>query len=84
MSRSRHDLLRLHHESIYNSSKVGRGNYCSCFNCVKAIEVSTIKNTTDNGATVICPECGVDSLLAGDIRVDVLIEMNEYFFGEKD
>ncbi len=50
--------------SIYNMSGLMQGEMAGCYYCLSVFKVSKIKETTDNGKTALCPECGIDSVLS--------------------
>ena len=52
--------------AMNNKQIVHQGSKAGCFHCLRIFDVSEIKNYTDNEKTVICPLCGVDSVV-GDM-----------------
>jgi len=59
-------------------------NFCSCYQCAKKFTIEDIKEWTDGNVTAICPHCGVDSVLPGNITDETLKQMKEYWFGNAD
>lgn len=71
---------KLHKLSFKNKELLDLENYGSCFSCFYASKISEIKRWTDCGQTAICPKCGIDSILPGDIGSDLLQEMYDRYF----
>jgi len=71
---------KLHKQSSYHRDKLERNDVCSCFYCCKQSDPSDIKEWCDGGETALCPRCGIDSVIPGDIKLEVLKEMYEYWF----
>ena len=62
------DLIAAHKAACYNREMLVSDNKCGCFSCLKIFLPSEIEEwccEVDDGeeVTVICPHCGVDSVL---------------------
>lgn len=69
--------------SYGNYYEVRLAPYASCFNCMSAVPTGSLRMIHERGTerpTAICPKCGVDSILKGDVRYNILKELNDYFF----
>jgi len=73
-------LKKLHKKSIYHRATIEESSQCSCFYCCRKFVPDDIVEWVDNGTTALCPHCGIDSVLPGNIKTDVLREMYEYWF----
>ena len=70
--------------SINNMSELEKSKTAGCYYCMSIIEPSKITETTDDGKTAICPNCGIDSVLpeSSSFKIDqnTLKELNKYWF----
>lgn len=53
----------------------------SCYCCISTFPVEDIREYIDAGETVLCPLCGVDSVLPGIIDTQTLEELESKWFG---
>jgi hypothetical protein len=61
---SKEELVKIYKESAFNRKKIKKKNHiCGCFSCLDTFDSSEIVETCDNGQTVLCPYCGIDSVL---------------------
>ena len=67
--------------SIRNKELVSQVSICSCYNCVRTFSPSEIMDWTDQGRTAICPLCGLDAVLPG--QVDNLQQIHDYWLKSK-
>jgi len=78
------DLELAHKYSIFNHVAVKHSSVCACFRCCSMFESTTIKKWCDRGLTAICPNCGIDAILAEDgtfqLTVDFLKRINSRWF----
>jgi hypothetical protein len=74
------DAELAHQDSIRNRSAIFKIGSCSCFFCMRRFGASLITEWTDGGDTAICPHCGIDSLLPGNVGTEELYRMNERWF----
>ena len=74
--------------SIRNEESIRKSNLCGCFHCISIFPVADVKSSAmmvekDGFKTVICPICGIDSVL-GDASVEITAElleaMNSHYF----
>lgn len=49
--------------SIYNMDEIRKSKLVGCYYCLFIYPPSEIKETTDDGKTAICTNCGIDSVL---------------------
>jgi hypothetical protein len=73
-------LKRLHNKSSNHRDKLMAENICSCFYCCKKFIPSSIYEWVDSNDTALCPYCGIDSVVPGDIDDVLLKEMQDYWF----
>ena len=82
------ELNAFYTHSIKNEESILKSNSCGCFHCISIFPVADVKLSErvvekDGVKTVICPICGIDSVL-GDasvgISAEILEAMNEYYF----
>jgi uncharacterized Zn-finger protein len=80
-------LMHAHMLSLYNEHTVKKSDKCGCFYCGRVFPASEVEETTiefGHPDTVLCPYCGIDSVLADadwkDISPEFLDKMYEYFF----
>jgi hypothetical protein len=89
MKYSNEFLKNAHKKSIYHETKIINSKLCGCFYCKKNFEPEKILEWTDKnskkGKTAICPNCGIDSVLADEFPIEdqlFLNQMNELWFQE--
>lgn len=78
------ELKDAHRHSSYHRDEVLASNYSGCFYCISTFSPDMIKEWIDNDQTVLCPFCGIDSVIPGSTDLLVpgfLVEMNGYWFG---
>lgn len=56
--------------SFKNKEEVMKSSYCGCYNCTKIFTPDMIVEYIDNGQTVVCPFCGIDSVLGSTMGYD--------------
>ena len=71
---------RLHGLSINNKELLDLEWQTSCFSCFSHPHPDKITEWTDAGRTAICPHCGIDSVLPGDVAQAVLDELYDRYF----
>lgn len=52
---------------------------CGCYFCIRHISSVDVDEYTDDGATALCPNCGVDALII-DVSTEELEEAHERWF----
>lgn len=57
---------------------------CGCYFCLQIFPEDEIKEWVDDGKTPICPRCGVDSLIFGQVTRGALEQLREFYFGDHD
>ena len=81
-------LKAVYSHSIRNEESILKSDFCGCFHCISIFPVADVKLSErvvekDGVKTVICPICGIDSVL-GDASVEITAEilevLNEHFF----
>lgn len=76
-------LKDLHKSSSLHREIILGGDDCSCFYCESVYSPQEIVRWCDEGQTAICPKCGIDSVLPGEVVPKLLNEMHKYCFGIK-
>jgi hypothetical protein len=78
------ELVKAHSHSSHNLEEVQKSSDCGCFHCLKIFFASQVTEWLDDG-TVLCPDCGIDSVLGSmsgyPLTKDFLVEMNGRWFG---
>ena len=82
------ELKAIYSHSIRNEEYINKSDSCGCFHCISIFPVADVKLSErvvekDGVKTVICPICGIDSVLGDasvEITAELLEEMNEYYF----
>lgn len=76
--------IAAHKHSIRHRDEIEASETCGCFYCRKIYPPSEIEEWTDDGATALCPKCGIDSVIgAGSgypITEKFLGEMHRHWF----
>jgi len=49
--------------AMKNKNSINFGQNAGCFHCMNIFPITEIKEYTDNGQTVVCPKCNVDSVV---------------------
>ena len=86
-------LREAHKHSAWHRKETLNSEKCGCFYCKKVFPSTDIKEWIDEddggiGQTVVCPECGVDSVL-GDksgfpLTAEFLSDMHEFWFDNRE
>jgi hypothetical protein len=83
------ELKELGKFSLRNQQSVKNSNRCGCYKCLAIFDASiiTVADTIeeiDGLRTVMCPECGIDSVVGDQcgfvISTEFLKAMNNYYF----
>ena len=82
------ELNAFYTHSIRNEESILKSDVCGCFHCISIFPVADVKLSErvvekDGVKTVICPICGIDSVLGDasvEITAELLEEMNEHYF----
>ena len=79
-------LKKAHKSSSHHVQLIRMSQTCGCFHCTSVFPSSQIREWTDRGATALCPECGIDSVLpaaAGyPLEPEFLKQMERHWFGQ--
>jgi hypothetical protein len=59
--------------SFKNKDEIISSEICSCFYCLAKFTPNEINEWVDEGSTAICPKCGIDSVVPGDISLPQLL-----------
>jgi|SRR5450755_247936 hypothetical protein len=78
------DILSAHSHSSRHRSEIESSHTCGCFYCCETFPPQEICDWVDEGATALCPKCGIDSVLGSSsgllLTKPFLEEMNKYWF----
>jgi hypothetical protein len=55
--------VRAHTHAARHRNEIERSEQCGCFYCLETFVPGEIQDWTDDGATAMCPRCGIDSVL---------------------
>jgi len=81
MAESSEEVLRLVHIASWKSRhKIEREGTASCFHCKKKMKVEEVVDWLDDELTGMCPHCGIDSLLPGEVSDELLSAMKKKWF----
>jgi len=77
-------LEALHEKSSNNKNLIANNVACGCFNCLKVFDGDAVVKFIDKNATALCPQCGVDAVIASDAKETVtfamLTTMHKHYF----
>ena len=72
--------------ALKNRQLVEQSTKAGCFHCLKIFNVSEIKDYTDNEKTIICPSCGIDSVVGDmcgfELSEDILKKARQFWYGK--
>jgi hypothetical protein len=78
------DVQAAHRSSSRHRALVEQSDLCGCFYCLQLFPPSEIHDWADDGATAICPKCGIDSVLPSATGFPLsrafLTNMNRHWF----
>ncbi len=78
------DILSAHSHCSRHRSEIESSQTCGCFYCCETFAPQEISDWIDEGATAMCPRCGIDSVLGSSsglsLTKEFLEEMNRYWF----
>ena len=82
------ELNAFYSHSIRNEESILKSDFCGCFHCISIFPLADIKSSAmmvekDGVKTVICPICGIDSVIGNaslEITAEILEALNEHFF----
>lgn len=70
--------------AIKNRRVVEQSTNAGCFHCLNIFAVKEIKEYTDKDSTVICPHCGIDSVIGDncgvEISQEILKKANDFWY----
>ena len=78
-------IIASHKSTIRHRVEILQSSNCGCFYCLTVFKPADILEWTDDEQTVLCPNCGIDSVI-GDksgypvTDLDFLKQMNAYWF----
>ena len=79
------NIIAAHKHSSNHRGEIARSETCGCFYCLATFKWSDVVERVDGGNTVLCPECGIDSVVGSasgyPITEEFLKRMNDYWFG---
>ena len=78
------DHIAAHKWSDRNRSDLKKSDLCGCFYCLEVFPPNEIQDWTDDGATALCPKCGIDSVIGSvsgyPIQREFLSKMHDHWF----
>jgi Zn finger protein HypA/HybF involved in hydrogenase expression len=69
--------------AMKNRLMVEQSTNAGCFHCLKIFNAKDIKEYTDNEKTVICPLCGIDSVVGDngiELSEDILKKAHQFWY----
>ena len=78
------DYIRAHKHCSRHRNEIERSERCGCFYCLRTFAAKDIQEWIDDGATAMCPHCGIDSVIGSasgfSMSLDFLRRMHEHWF----
>ena len=77
------DVSKFNKLSIRNKEELKNHKNCSCYFCLKVFKTTEVKEFTeelDGSETAICPFCGIDSLVPGEVSKEILKSAQKFWF----
>jgi hypothetical protein len=68
--------------SYRNREALEKDGEFSCYFCYNKGKLKDLKHWVDTNSTALCPRCGIDSILPGDIDPKLLEEICKQAFGK--
>jgi hypothetical protein len=79
------DNIGAHGHSANHRSEIMESELCGCFYCLSTFIPTAIAEWVDDGATALCPSCGIDSVLGSKaghpLTNEYLGQMHRRWFG---
>ena len=73
--------------AMKNKRLIEQSNNAGCFKCIKIFSKSEVKDYTDNNQTVLCPYCGIDSVVGDmcgfELSEEILQKANAFWYTKK-
>lgn len=66
--------------SYLNREAVLAAERASCFQCLRVFPSVEITKWIDRDRTAVCPHCGIDSILPGEVDQKTLAQLNDRWF----
>ena len=73
-------IERIHDQATNNIEAIDKYDMCGCFYCISTFPSEEIMEFTDDGNTALCPRCGVDSVIPGQVNGFFLEAAYKYWF----
>jgi hypothetical protein len=73
--------------AMKNRKIIEQSTKAGCFHCLEIFDVNEINSYTDNNDTVICPKCGIDSVVGNNCGFDLnnqILKTAKKFWYEKN
>ena len=72
-----------HRDSTHHRDTLREVGQGCCFYCLRRFGVMAVARWIDDGATALCPHCGIDAVLPdrGDLPEERLAAMHHLYFG---
>lgn len=77
------DVQKFNKLSIKNKEELKNHKDCSCYHCLKVFRTTEVTNyceELDGSETAICPHCGIDSLVPGNVSKEILKSAHKFWF----
>lgn len=66
--------------SMYNREDLKVALHGSCYSCCRVVVCDKKMKWVDDGQTLLCPHCGIDSVIPGIVDRKLLEAGREYWF----
>jgi|688.fasta_scaffold20543_2 hypothetical protein len=76
-------ISNLPKSAMRNRNSIENSKVCGCYHCKFIFQSTRIEDWTDQDATAICPNCGVDSVISDSqyvITLELLEEAQKHWF----
>lgn len=70
--------------SFNNRSALAQLGIAGCCSCLATFTADKVVQWTDDGATAVCPCCGLDAVLPGIVDAGTLLEAQQQWYGDQD
>lgn len=85
-SLTQEDIISAHDDASYHRFEIEKSSSCGCFYCLRIFTPVEIKEWIDGDQTVLCPYCGIDSVIGSaskwDINHEFLQKMQHHWFAQ--
>lgn len=67
--------------SFYNVEMLESTPRVGCYSCIRTFDAGEVVERTDDGATALCPHCGIDAIVPYDDTALLMCMCERWFTG---